>query len=284
MKKIVRYLRNLLRSYQKKSLPRCPVEPTPISLKEGLLIGKTGLVTGAGSNIGRSIALELAKQGANILFIDIDALKCAQLTQELSAYPIRSQGFTADITNPQDIEQIYEFIIKEQISIDILVNNVGILLEQDHTTFELDLIHKTFDTNFFGPLLLTKKISQQMIMQQIAGNIIFITSIHQSMVAGWLGYSSSKAALTMAIKELASSLARHNIRVNGIAPGWVIEDQEGIPLKDPASPLYQSSINPDYIGRAAIFLASNYFSRFTTGTILTVDAGLSLYSHRLKLD
>ena len=85
----------------------------------------------------------------------------------------------------------------------------------------------------------------------------------------------------MAIKELAIDLAPYNIRVNGIAPGWVEEDYKNQPKPHPYTPLRQSSINPRYIGRAAVYLAADYFSRFTTGTVLTIDAGLSLYSYRV---
>jgi hypothetical protein len=67
--------------------------------------------------------------------------------------------------------------------------------------------------------------------------------------------------------------------VNGIAPGWTAEDERGYPLYHRLTSLYQSSINPRYIGRAAIYLASNYFSRFTTGTVIKIDAGLSLHSY-----
>jgi NAD(P)-dependent dehydrogenase (short-subunit alcohol dehydrogenase family) len=83
----------------------------------------------------------------------------------------------------------------------------------------------------------------------------------------------------MVIKELAVDLAPHHIRVNGIAPGWVIEDEDGNPLAHKNTPLYQTSINPGYIGRTAVYLAAEYFSRFTTGTVITIDGGLSIHSY-----
>ena len=85
----------------------------------------------------------------------------------------------------------------------------------------------------------------------------------------------------MIVKELALDLAPHQIRVNGIAPGWTAEDKHQTPFRQRHAPLHNSSINPRYIGRAAVYLASDYFSKFTTGTVIKVDAGLSLYNHRV---
>jgi NAD(P)-dependent dehydrogenase (short-subunit alcohol dehydrogenase family) len=118
-----------------------------------------------------------------------------------------------------------------------------------------------------------------MINHKIGGSIIFITSIHQWTIRKLMSYSASKAALGMMIKELALELAPDQIRVNGIAPGWVMLDSQGNPLNSKHTPLYQCSIDPCYIGRAAVYLASDYFSYSTTGTVLKIDAGLSLYNH-----
>ena len=118
-----------------------------------------------------------------------------------------------------------------------------------------------------------------MIDNNIDGAIIFITSIHQWTIRGEPSYTASKAALGMIVKELAIDMAPHRIRVNGIAPGWVAENEQGLPLIHRYVPLHNCSINPRYIGRAAVYLASDYFSEFTTGTVLKIDAGLSLYNH-----
>jgi NAD(P)-dependent dehydrogenase (short-subunit alcohol dehydrogenase family) len=138
---------------------------------------------------------------------------------------------------------------------------------------------KIFNINIFGSMELTKLISQMMIAHNIHGSIIFITSIHQDTIRRLLAYSSSKAALAMIVKELAIELAPEKIRVNGIAPGAILEDEQGNPLSHSYTPLHKTTINPRYIGRAAVYLASDYFSLFTTGTVLKIDAGLSLYNY-----
>jgi NAD(P)-dependent dehydrogenase (short-subunit alcohol dehydrogenase family) len=88
----------------------------------------------------------------------------------------------------------------------------------------------------------------------------------------------------MIIQELAVDLAPSKIRVNGIAPGWVAQDEEGKAKYHLYTPLHHTSIDPCYIGRAAVFLASEYFSKFTTGSVLKIDAGLSSYSYCLVPD
>jgi NAD(P)-dependent dehydrogenase (short-subunit alcohol dehydrogenase family) len=248
---------------------RVEVEPEPVGY-EMLLAGKTALVTGGGRNIGRSIALEMAAQGATVLFTDVDAGRCRAVEAELRAVRSGAQGFVSDVSRAEDNEALLAAVRGRGTWLDILVNNVGM----DAGDFEM-----TYRTNVFGPMRLTTACADMMIAGGVAGSIIFITSIHQKTVRRVAAYSSSKAALAMVIKELALELAPHRIRVNGIAPGFVQEDEQGGAVPHTDTPLEQSSIPPRYIGRAAVYLAADYFSRFTTGTILKVDAGLSLVNY-----
>jgi NAD(P)-dependent dehydrogenase (short-subunit alcohol dehydrogenase family) len=136
-----------------------------------------------------------------------------------------------------------------------------------------------FRTNVLGPLALTSRITDAMRRRKAAGSILFITSIHQWVVKRDPPYSASKAALGMLVKELAVELASSGIRVNGIAPGYIEVDDKERPIRHRYTPLYGTSIDPAYIGRTAVYLASDYFSKYTTGTVVKIDAGLSLYNH-----
>lgn len=268
---------NLLNFFKKNPLMR---EETKQVKMMSLLQGKNVLITGAGKNIGRSIALEMAKQGANIFFTNIENDMNDQLEKELSEYSVISRGFISDISKHEDIMSLYNSLLNDSIKIDILVNNAGISLYQKvERKFNINRMQKLFDTNVIGPVHLTKLISQMMIDNNINGSIIFITSIHQWQVFLDEGYSPSKAAIGMLIKELAVELAPHKIRVNGIAPGNIIQDKKGLAIPHRYTPLYKSSINPCYIGRAAVYLSSDFFSKYTTGTVIKVDGGLSLYNH-----
>jgi NAD(P)-dependent dehydrogenase (short-subunit alcohol dehydrogenase family) len=245
-----------------------------------LMARKNVLITGAGRNIGRSIAIEMAGQGANVFFTDIDAERCEQLSGELREYGGTVRYFLSDISKIADIDSLCRQFTEEDIYIDVLVHNAGIRFEKECLEdLDMDDLNKVFHTNVFGPLYLTKCIGQVMVSHNIPGSILFTTSIHEAVTSRWLHYSSSKAALRMIVKELAIDLADHGIRVNGIAPGWVAEDDSGKTYAFRHAPLHRSSIHPCYIGRAAVYLASEYFSKFTTGTIITVDAGLSLHSY-----
>lgn len=256
-------------------------EREPSTVVDNLLLAeKNVLITGAGRNIGRSIAIEMAKQGANIFFTDIERENCEKLKQELALYKVNSEGFVSDVSKPKDINSMCESLSKNKVNIDTLIHNVGVHFSTiGIRNLDLGEWNKTFQANVFGPLYLTRMVSDTMISNQIGGCIIFLSSIHQWMIRAVPSYSASKAALGMIIKELAAELAPFGIRVNGIAPGAVMEQEAGDPRYLEHALLHKSSINPRYIGRAAVYLASDYFSHFTTGTVLKIDSGLSLYSH-----
>jgi NAD(P)-dependent dehydrogenase (short-subunit alcohol dehydrogenase family) len=258
------------------------VDPSPrLVYTPQLLAGKTALITGGGRNIGRAIALEMAQQGAHIVVLEKDVVACDRLQPQVEALGVTYRAFAIDITDAAAVTDMVATLKTQQIQIDILVNNVGITpnviglnsLAGNH-------FRDLFEINVFSPLALTYQIVQGMIQANVPGVVLFITSIHQTEIARWIAYSSSKAALKMAVQELALDLSAHGIRVNGIAPGAIAEDEQGHPHPHSYTPLGQSSINPGYIGRAAVYLASDYFSRHTTGTTLTIDGGLSLYHYR----
>jgi NAD(P)-dependent dehydrogenase (short-subunit alcohol dehydrogenase family) len=258
----------------------------PASLSDKLLSGKNVLITGAGKNIGRSTALEMAMQGANVYYTDIEEAALRKLDHELAAFKVSSRGFLSDISVVAGSDEICAFLERNGIAVDILVNNVGIQHEEAIGIKKLDLEewHKTFHTNVFGPLYLTKLIAQMMTNNGTAGSILFITSVHDTVIRRIPSYSATKAALGMVVKELAMELAPNRIRVNGIAPGWVLEDEKGNTAACAHVPLHKSSINPAYIGRAAVYLSSDYFSKFTTGSTIKIDGGATLHNHLSVLE
>lgn len=254
----------------------------PSGTGPGFLAGKRALVTGAGRNIGRSIALEMARQGAEVYFTDIDAGAIAALSGELASFGVPSDGRLSDVSRREDNDALCDWLKSRDLVIDILVNNAGIPKGTTGTKdLDLDEWRRMFETNLFGPLYLTRRIVAAMMERRVKGTVIFITSVHQWMLSRQPSYSSTKAALAMVVKELAAELAPHGIRVNGIAPGWVRLDDRGRPLPFPYALLTGNSMDPSYIGRGAVFLASEFFSACTTGTILKIDAGLALYGHRV---
>lgn len=247
-----------------------------------LLEGKNALVTGAGRNIGRAIAWEMAAQGASVCFTDLDETRVKKLGADLSGAGLAGRGFVSDIRNEKAIELLCAELDRKGVSIDILVNNVGTEGTDFRTggdPLDRENLRGLFDTNLFGPVELTRRVVGDMSRSGRGGSLIFITSIHQWVVRGIPGYSASKGAIGMLVKELAMRLASKGIRVNGIAPGYVALDRKGKPARHEFTPLHNTAIDPKYVGRAAVYLASDYFSCHTTGSILKVDGGLSLYNH-----
>lgn len=257
-------------------LPPPPV-PEPVHIVvDKLLEGRNALVTGAGKNIGKSIARELLAHGANVFCTELDPGLCTSLRTELSGVPGTSRVFQADITSAADTDAVLKTLGGDNVAIDLLVNNVGIVVDD---------FHASFSTNVIGPAYLTERISRQMIDRQAAGSIVFLTSIHQRGVfTRTKAYAPSKAAVGMLIKQLAVELAPHRIRVNGIAPGDVREGEQGNPVCWGYTPLDGTSIRPQYIARAVVYLASDYFSRYTTGSVVTIDGGLSLFNYQCAFD
>jgi len=258
-------------------------EPGPVAPDRDLLYGKNVLITGAGPNIGKSLALEMGKQGSQIFFTDLNQPWISDLERQLHLQDVSSKGFAFDITKVEDTDSFCTFFDQNNLSIDVLVHNARLEVKNQHSLVDLNLKEwvNTFETNVFGPMYLTKCIVERMIRRGKPASIIFMTSMHQVLPNRRPSYTSSKSALGMVVKELGVELAAHRIRVNGIAPGWVKVDNQGRPKPHEYTPLYKSSITPEFIGRAAVYLASDYYSHFTTGTVLTIDAGLSLYNSRI---
>ena len=246
---------------------------------ENLLGGKNVFISGAGPNIGRAIALEMAAAGATIYFAEKNEANRTALTSKLSERGFASQSFLCDVSQPDEIDEVLAQLEAQKIAIDVLVNNAGI--HEQHLPAEMPQFERwqrMMDTNVLGPLYLSRRLAEKMIESGTKGNIIFISSIHQDYFNGDTIYSASKAALSMIIKELAVSFSPHDIRVNGIAPGYCLEGEEGDAQLNRKIMLEHQPVEPCHIGRAALFLASEFFSAQTTGTTLVVDGGLSLYS------
>lgn len=250
-----------------------PSRPAPVALFAGqLLAGQKAFVTGAGGRLGSALITGLQQQQATVWFSDLD---CNRVQEIVRACP-GAVGLAIDIGDTQAI--IAEMDAQGFIP-DLLINNVGISLEKAFLQESAADWEHVFQTNLFAPLRLTQAVAQRMIANNVAGSILFISSVHQSIPSRWPSYSASKAALAMTIKELAVEFAPHQIRVNGIVPGWV----DRTPFPHGQALLGGQTIDPSYIAHAVVFLGSHALSRFTTGALLTVDAGMSLASGRVML-
>lgn len=190
------------------------------------LTNKTVLVTGGSQGIGAGICKAMAACGANVIInyhkhkIEAEAL-AASLQSE---HNVKALAFCADISNGQEVEEIFSLIDKNFGSIDVLVNNAGCETVDDALQLDLKIWDKIFNVNVRGAFHCAQLAGRRMIEKK-TGVIINISSIHDKVPRkGLIHYCSAKAAMNMMTKCLALELAEHNIRVITIAPGAIETD------------------------------------------------------------
>jgi 3-oxoacyl-[acyl-carrier protein] reductase len=244
-----------------------------------LLKDKNILITGASKGIGRSISIELAKQGASLFLLsrDIDALNKLQTEiEEKFSTPV--QIFKADIKVQNDLQYVFDTLNQNKNYLDVLINNAGIMLDGSLFTTKNELIKETFETNVYGSIAITKLALKSFIKRK-SGSIIFLSSVIGTKgSAGQSIYSASKSALIGLTKSLSKELAPLNIRVNAIAPGFISTDMttkynEQQTQKIISTIGLKRAGKPEEIANVALFLSS-HLSSYITGQIIEVDGGM----------
>lgn len=245
------------------------------------LNGKTAVVTGASRGIGRAVAIELARLGAYVVVNYAGNKEAASQTVE-SCVAVGGQAVAiqGDISQAEACTQLIETAIKTTGRIDILVNNAGIIRDNLLMRMSEEDFDQVVDTNLKGTYLCMKAAIRPMIKQKY-GRIISLSSVVGIVGnAGQVNYSASKAGIIGMTKSLAREVARKNITVNAVAPGFIATDMSAkIPeamqaemLKSiPAGTLGQ----PEDIAHAVAFLASDE-ARYITGQVLQVDGGMAM--------
>lgn len=245
----------------------------------GKLDGKTAVVTGASRGIGRAIALELAKEGANIVVnYSGSKEKADQVVKEIEELGVKAISVQANVSDSESVQNLMNTAIETFGSIDILVNNAGITRDNLLMRMKEDEWDDVINTNLKGVFLATKAVTRQM-MKQRAGRIINISSVVGVLGnAGQANYVAAKAGVIGLTKTTARELASRNILVNAVAPGYIgTEMTESLPedVKKTISeqiPLAKIG-NPEQVAKAVAFLASDDAS-YITGQTLHVDGGL----------
>jgi NAD(P)-dependent dehydrogenase (short-subunit alcohol dehydrogenase family) len=244
---------------------------------ESPLRGRTALVTGGGRGIGREIALELARGGADVAINYYVEPDLAQATAaDLAAAGVRSAALPGDVGNAGDVSRMMDEVVARFGRLDILVNNAGV---QTWTPF-LDVTEDEWDlvirTNLKGCFLCTQAAARH--MRGHGGAIVNIGSgCNKVPFPGLVAYTASKGGIEMLTKVAAVELAAHHIRVNCVAPGAIEIERTRREMDDYAgawgavTPLGRVGL-PEDVARAVRFLASDD-SGFITGQTLWVDGG-----------
>ena len=245
------------------------------------LTGKVALVTGGSRGIGRAVSLMLARQGADVAFIDREACLIDDHTRaDVEAMGRRSVCVGGDVTSPESCARTVEETLKEFGRIDILVNNAGITRDDLAMRMTDQQWHDVINVNLTGAFYMARAVIRPMLKQR-SGRIINMSSVSGQMGnAGQANYSASKAGLIGLTKALARELASRSITVNAVAPGFVVTElTDSLPdtVKDAikgATPLGRFA-TPDEIAAAITFLASDE-AAYITGQVLGVDGGLAM--------
>ncbi len=243
------------------------------------LCGKAAIVTGGARGIGRAVVLRLARQGADVVFIDRGPAEASDATrsdvEELGRRCIWTDG---DVTDPEAMPALVARTMEEFGRVDILVNNAGITRDDLIMRMTIDDWRRVLEVNLFGAFYATKAVLRPMLKAR-AGRIVNIASVSgQAGQAGQANYSSSKAALIGLTKATAREVASRGITCNAVAPGFVetpltqdlpAELQETIKKQTPLGRFG----TPEEIAYAVAFLASDE-AAYITGQVLGVDGGL----------
>ncbi len=241
------------------------------------LKGKNAIVTGGSKGIGRSIALNLAEEGANVAICarGEDALKKTE--KELLEKGVKVITSTCDVGNSEELHTFLNRVKDQFETVDILINNVSALsLGDDFSDWETSI-----NVDLLGSVNATRKVIPWM-LETGSGNILFISSGSGLEAGSPPAYAAVKAAIISYSKTMAIQLAPKNIRVNTIAPGsvefpdglWELTKTQNPPLYDWALSSIPSGRlgNPDEIGKVATFIVSPCAS-WVVGTCLAVDGG-----------
>ena len=244
-----------------------------------LLENKTAIITGATRGIGRGIAVEFAKQGANVAFTfssSVDAANALEI--ELNALGIKAKGYQSNAAEFETAQELAKEILKEFGGIDVLVNNAGITKDNLLMRISEDDFDKVIDVNLKSVFNMTKAVIRPM-MKQRSGSIINMSSVvGLKGNAGQSNYAASKSGILGFSKSVALELGSRNIRSNVIAPGFIETEMTGkldeatVQTWRDAIPLKRGG-TPEDIANACVFLASD-MSSYITGQTLSVDGGM----------
>lgn len=252
-----------------------------------ILKGKTALVTGSSSGIGKAIALLFGREGANVIVTYHSGHERAEaVLKEISSLGVKTKAYEVNVADEKEVNRLFAEADQDFGDIDILVNNAGIngsgIPVEEMST---EIFDRVIRTNLYGPFFCCRAFLQmkKKYHSYRGSRIINITSIHEYVnVPGNANYNASKAAMRNFAYTLALEVAAKAMTVNNIAPGMiltpineeVIDDPRKLEAADAIIPFHRGG-TPMEVAQVALFLASDA-SSYVSGSTYTVDGALSI--------
>jgi glucose 1-dehydrogenase len=265
-------------------MPRCP--------PQHMLQGQKALVTGAGSGIGRAVAIALAQAGSDVVVNYVsDEDTAQQVVAEVRACGVQGLAIRADVSDEAQVQAMFREAIATLGTLDILVNNAGLQADAPFEELTLAQWNRVLGVNLTGQFLCAREAVREFKRRGIkpevscaAGKILCMSSVHEVIPwGGHVNYAASKGGVMLMMKSIAQEVAPYRIRVNSICPGAIqtpinreawgtIENYQALLKLIP----YKRIGEPEEIGRAAVWLASDY-ADYVHGISLFIDGGMTLY-------
>ena len=246
-----------------------------------MLQEKNALVTGASRGIGRAIALELARQGANVAIVYAgNEQKAKEVQEEIQAMGRKAEIYRCNVADFEAAKGLVDQVVEDFGGLDILVNNAGIVKDGMVLSMKEEDFDQVVDINLKGAFNLIKHTYSHF-MRKRAGRIVNITSVvGLNGNAGQANYSSSKAGLIGLTKSVAKELGARGVTCNAVAPGYINTEMTEV-LSDKVKDAMKTLIpmrkpgEPEDVAKAVAFLASDS-ARYITGEVLRVDGGMAM--------
>lgn len=244
--------------------------------------GRVVLVSGGSRGIGRALAEALAHRGAKVFISSRDADTLEQTAKEISPPSNAVQTIVCDVAEPGQIPAMIDTVIQKAGRIDSLLNVAGINIRKRVEEYSIEEYDKIININMKGAFLVAQEVGKKLIAQKSGGTIINIDSLnsHRPLKAV-LPYAMSKSAISAMTRGMAMEWGVHGIRVNAIAPGFILTDLTRKLWSNPTMQAWNDANCPmkrlgetdDLVG-TAVYLVSDA-SKFLTGQVIYVDGGIT---------